>query len=401
MKNSLKNILINLFIHKYAYPITTFMNAEELAAELIRFNTEVPPGNEEACAAFLRDYFLDLRLEECEVVLHRFAENRANLLVRVGPKGQAGLLLSGHIDVVPAGDHSLWENPPFEPKIVGDKLYGRGASDMKSAVAALVKAIENYKDKKLRRGIIFVATAGEEIGCDGLEALISDGKIKERDAMYGIIGEPTNLRVVRAHKGGTTFRITFHGKSAHSSRPELGINAIENASRFILEIAELRNRLKEIIDPDLGTTVISTTMINGGTKENVIPEKCQIIVDCRRIPLHSDRQIMAELNKIVDKIKNLEPSYNASIEIKFNYEALNIPKNHQLVLIAEEILGHKSEVAPYGTEGPIYQRIEIPTIILGPGKVENNIHGPNEYIEIKQIYDAINVYSEFIRRICI
>jgi succinyl-diaminopimelate desuccinylase len=192
------------------------MNVEELAAELIRFNTEVPPGNEEVCAAFLRDYFLDLRLEQSEVVLHRFAEKRANLLVRVGPAGQAGLLLSGHIDVVPSGDLSLWESPPFEPRIRDGKLYGRGASDMKSAVAALVKAIENYKAAKLRRGIIFAATAGEEIGCDGLRALISEGKIKQRDALYGIIGEPTDLKVVRAHKGGTVFRITFHGKSAHT-----------------------------------------------------------------------------------------------------------------------------------------------------------------------------------------
>ena len=377
------------------------MNVEELAAELIRFNTEVPPGNEEACAAFLRDYFLDLKLEQSEVILHRFAEKRANLLVRIGPPGQAGLLLSGHIDVVPAGDLSLWESPPFEPRIREGKLYGRGASDMKSAVAALVKAIENYKSSKLKRGIIFAATAGEEIGCDGLRALISDGKIKERDALYGIIGEPTDLKVVRAHKGGTVFRITFHGKSAHSSRPELGINAIENASRFILEVAGLRERLREIVDPDLGPSVISTTMINGGTKENVIPEKCQIIVDCRRIPSHSDTYIKSELDKIVQKIKKAVPTFDVTIDVKFNWDALSVPRDHPLVVMAERIVGQKSEVAPYGTEGPMYQAIGIPTIILGPGKVENNIHAPNEYVEIKQLQDAVKIYSEFIRNVCL
>jgi len=377
------------------------MKVEELAAELIRINTEVPPGNEEACAAFLRDYFLDLKLEQSEIVLHRFAEKRANLLVRIGPRGQAGLLLSGHIDVVPAGDPSLWETPPFEPRIRDGRLYGRGASDMKAAVAALVKAIENYRSARLKRGIIFAATAGEEIGCDGLRALISDGKLKERDALYGVIGEPTDLRVVRAHKGGTVFRITFHGKSAHSSRPELGINAIENASRFILEVAELRERLRTIVDPDLGPSVISTTMINGGTKDNVIPEKCQIIVDCRRIPIHSKEYIKSELNKIVDKIKKLTPTFDLVIDEKFNWEALSIPKDHPLVVMAENIVGHKSEVAPYGTEGPFYQQINIPTIILGPGKLENNIHGPNEFVEIRQLHDAVNIYSEFIKNICL
>ncbi len=377
------------------------MNVEELAAELIRINTEAPPGNEEACAAFLRDHILDLRLEPSELILHRFAERRANLLVRIGPVSQAGLLLSGHIDVVPAGDLSQWESPPYEPRIRDGKLYGRGASDMKSAVAAFVKAIENYKSAKLKRGIIFVATAGEEIGFDGLKALISDGKIRMRDAMYGIIGEPTDLKVVRAHKGGTVFRITFYGKSAHSSRPELGINAVEKASRFILEVAELRERLREISDPELGASVISTTVINGGTKDNVIPEKCQIIVDCRRLPSHSDAYIRAELDKIAEKIKKSTTTLDVTIDVKFNWNALNIPKEHPLVVMAERIVGHKSEVAPYGTEGPIYHELEIPTIILGPGRIENNIHAPNEYIEIKQLRDAVKVYSEFIRSVCV
>ncbi len=335
------------------------------------------------------------------MVVHRFAERRANLLVRIGPVGQAGLLLSGHIDVVPAGDLSQWESPPYEPRIRDGKLYGRGASDMKSAIAAFVKAIENYKSVKLKRGIIFVATAGEEIGFDGLRALINDGKIRVRDAMYGIIGEPTDLKVVRAHKGGTVFMITFHGKSAHSSRPELGVNAIENAARFIVELTELGERLKEIVHPDLGTSVISTTMINGGTKENVIPEKCQIIIDCRRIPSHSAEYIQSELNKIVDKIRSKVPTFDITINMKFNWNALNIPKDHPLVVFAERIVGHKSEVAPYGTEGSVYQEIEIPTIILGPGKVENNIHAPNEYIAIKQLRAAVKIYSEFIRNVCI
>jgi len=377
------------------------MEVEELAAELIRFNTEVPPGNEEACASFLRDYFLDLRIEPSEVLLHRFAENRANLIVRVGPEGQAGLLLSGHIDVVPAGDLSHWDSPPFEPKIRDGKLYGRGASDMKSAIAAFVKAIENHKSAKLKRGIIFVATAGEEIGFDGLSALISDGKIRTRDAMYGIIGEPTDLKVVRAHLGGTVFRVTFHGKSAHSSRPQLGINAVENAARFIVEVAALRERLREIVYPDLGNSVISVTMINGGTKENVIPEKCQIIVDCRRIPIHSDEYIRAELDKIIDKIRNIVPTFDTTIDVKYNWSPLNTPKDHPLVVLAERIVGHKSEVAPYGTEGPLYQQLDIPTIILGPGKIENNVHAPNEYIEIKQLRDSVEIYSELIREVCI
>ena len=109
----------------------------------------------------------------------------------------------------------------------------------------------------------------------------------------------------------------------------------------------------------------------------------------------------SELDKIVNKIKKIVSNFDLTIDVKFNWDALNVPRDHPLVVMAEKIVGHKSEVAPYGTEGPIYQEIGIPTIILGPGKVENNIHAPNEFIEIKQLQDAVKIYSEFIKNVCL
>ncbi|GBC71348.1 Acetylornithine deacetylase [Candidatus Calditenuaceae archaeon HR02] len=376
------------------------VKVEELAAQLVSFPTEMPPGNEEECAAYLRDYFNDLHIEGSVVEMHRFADKRANLVVRIGPSGKAGLLLSGHLDVVPAGDPTLWDTPAFEPKIREGRLYGRGAADMKGGVAAMVKAIETFKNKELERGIIFVATAGEEMGFDGLKALIRDGKLKDNDALYGVIGEPTELRPVRAHKGGTIFKITFHGRSAHSSRPDLGINAIENAAHFIVELINMRKRLGEIQDPDLGASVLSTTIIEGGIKENVIPESCQVVVDCRRIPSHSREYIYSKLEELASSLRERLPTLQLTIAEILSYDPLNTPIDHPLVKLCEEITGQASETAPYGTEGSLYQKLNIPTIILGPGSVKQ-AHIPNEYVEIKQLHQAQSLYEELIRRICL
>ncbi len=376
------------------------MKVEELAAQLISFPTEMPPGNEEECAAYLRDYFRDLDIKRCEIEIHRFAEKRANLIVRIGPRGRAGLLFSGHIDVVPAGDPNMWSAPPFEPRIREGRLYGRGAADMKGGVAALVKAIETFKNRELKRGIIFIATAGEERGFDGLKALIRDGKLKDGDALYGVIGEPTELRAVRAHRGGAIFKITSHGRSAHSSMPDLGINAIENAAHFIVELIGLRERLGEIKDPDLGSTVLSTTVIEGGIKENVIPESCQVVVDCRIIPAHSSEYIRSRLEELALRIRERLPTLQLTIEEVLSYDPLNTPRAHPFVKLCEEITGQPSETAPYGTEGPLYQRLNISTVVLGPGSVKQ-AHIPNEYVEIKQLHQAQSIYEELIRQICL
>jgi succinyl-diaminopimelate desuccinylase len=376
------------------------VEVEELASQLISIPTEAPPGNEEACAAYLRDYLLDLKIENCDVILHQFAQDRANVLVRIGDSKRAGLLLSGHLDVVPAGEISKWDTPPFEPKVRDGRLYGRGAADMKGGVAAMVKALESVREVKLKRDVIFVATAGEEIGFDGLKALIRDDIIKYCDAEYGVVGEPTNLLVVRGHKGVCLFKVTFRGRSAHASRPELGVNAIENAARFILGVSKLRERFKENSDPDLGSSVISTTLIKGGVKENMVPEMCQIIIDCRRIPAHSSQDVRRELELIAEEARSSQGILNVVIEQVFDGDPLNTPQNHPLVRLAERVVGQASTVAPYGTEAPLYQGLGIPTIVLGPGSVEQ-AHITNEYVDIEQLRQAVAIYKELIRRICL
>lgn len=373
----------------------------ELTADLIRIPTVAPPGDEEQCASFIKDYIEDLGIDECHIELHKFAEKRANLVCRIGPRGKAGILLSGHMDVVPAGELSLWDTKPFEPVVREGKLYGRGATDMKGSIAAMMKAIELLRGSRLKKGVIFIATSGEEIGCDGLEKLVSDGVLKRGEAEYAIVGEPSGLTPFRSHRGLAWVKVLFQGRNAHSSCPDLGINAVEYAADFITKLKLLRDtKLKLLRDAELGSSTVSATIVRGGVKENIIPDNCELIVDCRYIATQSEDFLLNSLLGIADQLTSVEPKLKINMEVTLRYGALNTPKDHPLVKIAEEVTGKKSEAAPYSTEAPIYQRLEIPTIILGPGNIAQ-AHTYNEYIEIRQLEDAVKIYSELIRRFCL
>ena len=178
------------------------MDLLELAKSLIAFRTEVPPGDEEQCARYIHDLLADLHIEGAELHLDRFATGRANLVAKFGPR-EPGLLLAGHIDVVPVGDASAWSHPPFEGIVSGGKLYGRGAADMKTGLAAMLKAIERATARggtTMRRGLVFVATGGEEVGFDGLKSLLKRKLLPEGSARFGVLGEPTSMRPVRGHR---------------------------------------------------------------------------------------------------------------------------------------------------------------------------------------------------------
>ena len=183
-----------------------------LASLLIAFNTEAPPGNEGPCARFVANYLSDLHIDGADIEVHSFARDRSNVVATFG-SGAPGLLLAGHIDVVPVKDASAWSSPPYEANIRGGRMYGRGSADMKSGLAAMLAAISSAKGRKLKRSLSLVATAGEEVGFDGLDALVREGRLKRIKARCGVVGEPTEMKVVRAHRGGLTCQVAFEGRS--------------------------------------------------------------------------------------------------------------------------------------------------------------------------------------------
>ncbi len=369
-----------------------------LAKALINEDTTAPPGNEKKCARVLRDYFQDLHLDDCTVETDEFASGRANLLVKVGPD-RPGLVLSGHIDVVPAGDLTKWTTGPFDAHVRGGKLYGRGAVDMKGAVAAMACAVRSARGSKLKRRLVFAATAGEEVDTVGLESLLNKKKLTKEDAMYCVIGEPSELKPVRGHRGGPSLLVKFAGRSAHASKPELGANAVEMCARFMMEVESWEKKLGRQRDKDLGVTILSNTVVRGGTKSNVIPDSCELEIDCRTIMRHDRAYILDGLQKIAERVTDHQKEIKVSIESYVDCPPFLTRRGHPLVRLCEEVSGNESTIAGYGTEAPWYVAAGIPTMVLGPGSVFM-AHKPDEYIEVREADRASSVYSELIRRVC-
>jgi acetylornithine deacetylase ArgE len=371
----------------------------ELAGALVRINTEIPPGNEEGCARYVHDYLSDLHIEGADLRLDRFEAGRANLVARLGPS-EPGLLLGGHMDVVPAGDESAWSTPPFDGVVKGGRLYGRGAADMKTGMAAILKAIEASSKEKMRRGLLFVATAGEEVGFDGLKALYARKLIPEGGARLGVMGEPTSLRPIRAHKGLADFRITIHGRSGHASRPDLGVNAIEKCSRVIEAISAWSLSLRKSPDRDLGGTIATPTVVKGGTKSNVIPDTCELIVDTRWVPAHGTAFVERGLNSTIALLKREDATLDARVELMYDSPSLKLPRSHPAVRLAESVSGFKSEVAPYGTEAALYTQHGIPSLVLGPGNLKQ-AHVVDEFVELSEAKKALSIYAKMIESVCV
>lgn len=370
-----------------------------LAKSLIAFRTEVPPGDEEECAKFIKDVFADMHIDGSELTLDKFEHRRANLVAKLGPK-EPGLLLGGHMDVVPAGDESEWSHPPFDGTVGDGRLYGRGSADMKTGLAAMIKAIEaTAKGGKLRRGIFFVATAGEEVGFEGLKSLLDRKLVGPGSARFGVLGEPTSLRPVRAHRGSATFKVTVNGRSGHASRPELGVNAIEKCAAFVEALSAWTGSISKTTDPDLGATIATPTVVSGGTKGNVIPGTCELTVDARWIPEHGTAFVEKGLNSIVASLKKRDRSFDAKVELLYDTYSLKLPPGHPVVALAESLSGFKAETAPYGTEASLFTNYGIPSIVLGPGSLKQ-AHIVDEFVKLSEAQKALSIYTKMIESVC-
>jgi len=375
------------------------MDPLELARSLIGFRTESPPGNEGPCARFVADFLRDLHVDGAEVELHDFQEGRSNVVATFGGP-EPGLLLAGHMDVVPAADADSWTSPPYDARVRNGRLYGRGSADMKSGIAAMLAAVASVKGKRPRRALSFVATAGEESGFDGLYALVRDGRMKRVRARCGVVGEPTEMKVVRGHRGGLTCRVVFEGRSAHAGDPSLGTNAIESCALFLKGLGPLRRRLARSKDPDLGITTVTPTVVAGGTKSNVIPGSCELTIDSRVVPALGTKSVLDALNSLIDELGSRHADFRARTETIYAGPALSVPPGAEVVKLAESLTGASSGVAAYCTEAPVYCELGTPTVVLGPGSVRQ-AHTLDEYAPVREVRSAQSVYGRMIEKVCL
>jgi succinyl-diaminopimelate desuccinylase len=365
------------------------MSPIQISRELVRMDSTNPPGGESACAEFLADI---LRRAGLDVRSHEFASGRTGLLATLrGVESGSPLCFTGHLDTVPLGN-AEWTRPPFGGEIEGDRLYGRGACDMKGGVAAMVHAATRLASAgKPPRDVLLILTAGEETGCLGSRAMAEDGYLPEKAAAL-VVGEPTDNAPVLGHKGALWVRGLVRGKSAHGSMPEHGVNAISRAARAVRLLEDYFADAEE--HPLLGRTTVNVGMISGGTKINMVPDKCEFEADVRTVPGLSHAEVVEGLRRALGDLAEI----TSSIDAEAVYTDPDDPWIARALAAIADVGGGSAEpgYVSYFTDASTLSRAmgEPPTLLLGPGRA-GQAHQTDEWCSVNNI----NVVSEMYYKI--
>jgi acetylornithine deacetylase len=314
------------------------------------------------------------------------------------PNGEKPIILSGHTDVVPVSKG--WSTEPFEAKIKGDKLFGRGACDMKAFIACTLAFAPIYSKANLNRDIHFSYTFDEETACIGAPILIEE--LKKRGIKNGIciIGEPTNMKIIDAHKGCYEYTTYFEGLAGHSSAPHKGVSAVEYAARYVNKLIELREELKNrapkdsIFDPPYSTLQIGG--IFGGIAHNVIADKCYVNWETRPVVKEDGIYLNSKLDKYANEILLPEMKkvfIDSSIKKKIIGEVIGFDrdvKSDACELVSSLTGDNSRQVVSFGTEAGLFQEIGISTVVCGPGSIEQ-AHKVDEYIVLEELKKCLNL----------
>ena len=332
--------------------------------------------------------------------------NKANLFATLPARDgstQGGIVLSGHTDVVPV-DGQQWDTNPFAVTERDGRLYARGSCDMKGFIAAGLALVPDFLGMQRNKPIHFALSYDEEVGCAGAPFMLDELKLRGVKFDGCVVGEPTSMQVVVAHKGINVYRCRVHGKAAHSSLTPKGSNAIEYAARLICRIRDIADHFKEHgpYDEffDVPFTTMTTNQIQGGIAVNTIPELCEFVYEFRNLPGMSSDGIQAQVDAYVknELLPRMQREFaDARIDVVKGasapaFEATEDEAITQLVraLTADQ---DKRKVG-YATEAGLFQNIGIPTVVCGPGSIEQ-AHKPNEYVDIAQL----EACERFLRKI--
>ena len=375
-----------------------FNNSVKILTDLIGFKTISGEDN-----SLLIDY-CDKILKKLGATSFRTFDNekkRVNLFATLKAKNSSDkkpIILSGHTDVVPVSKG--WSTDPFTATVKGNKLYGRGSCDMKGFIACALAFAPIYSKSNLDRDIHFSFTFDEETACQGAPILIDELKKRKIKDGICIIGEPTNMKIIDAHKGCYEYTTYFKGLAGHSSAPHKGVSAVEYASRYVNKLISLREKLKErapkdsIFDPPYST--LSIGGVFGGIAHNVIADKCHVNWETR--PVVKEDGVF--LNKEIDKFANEEllPQMkknfsNSSIEKKIIGEIVGFDredKSDACELISTLTGDNSRQVVSFGTEAGLFQEIGISTVVCGPGSIEQ-AHKIDEFIVLDELKKCLNL----------
>jgi succinyl-diaminopimelate desuccinylase len=357
----------------------------ELTRALLRYDTVNPPGNEAACAAHVAR-----RLEQAgfAVCAHDSGPNRTTVVARLDGTGDtAPLCFTGHLDTVPLGSEA-WSCDPFGGEEKDGRLYGRGASDMKGGVAALVIAACRLARQPRRPGLVLALTAGEETGCEGAFHLVRTTDAL-RDVGAILVAEPTSNYPLVGHRGALWLEIRVPGVGAHGSTPERGVSAIARAARGLVRLQDLHWQGRP--DALLGDASLNVGTIHGGTSVNIVPDLVTLELDVRTLPEQSAQEIVRRLTAAFE----CEVEVKTLIDVPSVLTAPDDPWVQLVFAVMQPVLGEalRPRTSAYFTDAAALRQAAhaAPTVILGPGDADQ-AHRTNESCAIERLEAAVDAY---------
>lgn len=371
----------------------------ELLAQLVAFDTTSHKSNLDL-VAFVEDY-----LRRCGVASDRVPSEdgaKASLFATIGPRDIGGIALSGHTDVVPV-DGQVWDSDPFTLRMADGRYYGRGTSDMKGFLACVLAAVPDFMRRKLQTPIHIAFSYDEEIGCVGVRPMIAEFGRSLVKPRVVIVGEPTSMHVVDAHKGPVRWHVEVGGRAAHSSMAPLGVNAIVYANQLIAEIERIAADLKVStynarFDPPYAT--LQVTRIEGGTASNIVPVSCSFCFDMRVLPGNDPGAVEQRLRDFAEAhclpaMRAVAPEASITITRANSVPPfIADPASDVVALTLKLAEQNATHAVSYATEAGLFQAVDVASIVCGPGDIAQ-AHTANEWIAI----DELEKCMTFLKRL--
>ena len=367
----------------------------ELLQRLIQIPSTNPPGNESRIAAFIKAVLSQNGIKATVVPLE---EDRCSLVARLPGKEPGSIILCGHMDTVDARE-GQWNVPPFAGRIDGGRVWGRGSADMKGGVTVLLELARLIVREKFtpRKSVILVFTADEEGAYRGAASVAQSGLID--DAEFLVVTEPTAGEVFIGQKGELWVEVTFLGKAAHGSVPQLGINTILPASEFCLALARAAEEFEEI--PGRGRTTVNVGQIDGGWQVNVVPDTTKVRLDIRIVSEKAKFQVLNLVEKLGAEAAS-RTGATFSFTIMSDHPPIASDPRHSYVRAFLTVatgspeLSQQTEFVPYYTDaGVIVPAFDIPVVVYGPGSIAQ-AHQPDEYLTLDSLYETLDVLARFL-----
>ena len=335
-------------------------------------------------------------------------KRKANLFATLGPADRGGVMLSGHTDVVPV-DGQAWDSDPFDIREADGRLYGRGTCDMKSFVAVALAHLPDFAERGLDRPVHLALSYDEEVGCIGVRRLIDQLSGFDVRPEMCIVGEPTEMKVVVAHKGKRSFSCTVTGMAAHSSLAPSAVNAVEYAAEIVSFIRRRARALQregpfeEGFDPPHST--VHTGPIRGGTQLNIVPEHCVFQFEIRYLPFDDHAGFIDDVRRFAEtelmpEMKSIHAAAGITFTEMSGFPGLMTPEDAEVTQVCRHLAAsNETARVSFGTEAGLFSASGVPTVVCGPGSIRE-AHKPNEFIELDQVAKCDAFMDRLKDRVC-